>query len=120
MSPIRCKPIALEGTFTGRLSAGIAWASDYVFQDATGFMACLYRQPFGILRAGFGLLFAQNYVGRPVRVYGWYRRFNAPYVEIAHFQMMDTGEIVHPRTVLWSASLNVLGLLSGLLFLIAH
>lgn len=120
VSPIRCKPIALEGTFTGRLDAGIAWSSDYVFQDETGFVACLYRQPLAFLKLGFGLFFAQNYLGRPVRVYGWYRRFNAPYVEIAHFQMMDTGQIVRPRYVTFSAVLGIFGLLalSGLLWLV--
>jgi Zn-dependent protease with chaperone function len=120
VSPIRCKPVALEGTFTGRLDAGVAWSSDYIFQDQSGFISCLYRQPLGILKLGFGLFFAQNYVGRPVRVFGWYRRFNAPYVEIAHVQMMDTGEILRPRTVAITAGLNVLGLvlLSGLLYVI--
>ncbi len=37
---------AIEGTFTGRISPGIAWASDVIVQDDTGFLACFYRQPF--------------------------------------------------------------------------
>jgi hypothetical protein len=87
-------PVALEGEFTSRLSPGIAWAKDFILQDDTGFVACVYRQPLGMWEFLWGWLGADRYVGRRVRVYGWYRRFGAPYVEIARFETCDTREKV--------------------------
>ena len=98
---------AIEGTFTGRISPGIAWASDFIVQDDTGFLACLYRQPFGLMEAWFGLTNAQRFVGRRVRVYGWYRRFAAPYLEIHHFEVLDTGETVKAHYFPWAVAGNL-------------
>jgi uncharacterized membrane protein YeaQ/YmgE (transglycosylase-associated protein family) len=95
-------PAAIEGTFTGRISPGIAWASDFVVQDETGFLACLYRTPLGIMKLWFGLTTAERFVGRRVRVYGWFRRFNAPYLEIHHFELLDTGERVNSNYFVWA------------------
>lgn len=100
VSHIRCKPVVLEGTFVGRLKPGISWASDFVFQDSTGFISCYYRSAAGLMKLFFGIFMAKSYVGRRVRVYGWYRRFHSPFVEISHFEMMDSGEVVQPRYVL--------------------
>lgn len=99
---------ALEGTFTGRISPGIAWASDFIVQDDSGFLACMFRRPLGILKLWFGLTTAERYVGRRVRVYGWYRRFNAPYLEIHHFDVMDTGEKVYSNYFPWAVFGNIL------------
>ncbi|MDR3692141.1 MAG: M48 family metalloprotease [Fimbriimonas sp.] len=101
-------PAALEGTFTGRISPGIAWASDYIVQDDSGFLACLFRRPLGLMKLWFGLTSADRYVGRRVRVYGWYRRFNAPYLEIHHFEVLDTGEIVTANYFPWAVAGNLL------------
>ena len=108
VSHVNPVPVAIEGTFTGRISPGIAWASDYICQDETGFIACLFRRPLGIMKLWFGLTSGEHYVGRRVRVYGWYRRFNAPYLEIHHFQVMDTGEVVKANYFPWAVAGNVL------------
>ncbi len=105
-------PTAIEGTFTGRISPGIAWASDFIVQDDTGFLACLYRTPLGIMKLWFGLTTADRYVGKRVRVYGWYRRFNAPYIEIHHFDVLDTGERVNSNYFVWAVIGNLV-LLAG-------
>lgn len=101
-------PAALEGTFTGRISPGIAWASDFIVQDDSGFMACMYRRPLGLMKLWFGLTTAERYVGRRVRVYGWYRRLNAPYMEIHHFDVLDTGEKVYSNYFPWAVFGNIL------------
>jgi hypothetical protein len=100
-------PAALEGTFTGRISPGIAWASDFIVQDDSGFLACMFGRPLGIMKLWFGLTSAEHYVGRRVRVYGWYRRFNAPYLEIHHFEVMDTGEKVYSNYFPWAVVGNI-------------
>ena len=101
-------PSALEGTFTGRISPGIAWASDFIIQDDSGFMACLFRRPLEIMKFWFGLTSADRYVGRRVRVYGWYRRLNAPYLEVHHFEVLDTGEKVYSNYFPWAVAGNIL------------
>ena len=101
-------PTAIEGTFTGRISPGIAWASDFIVQDDSGFMACMFRRPLGMMKLWFGLTSAERYVGKRVRVYGWYRRFNAPYIEIHHFEVLDTGEKVSSNYFPWAVVGNLL------------
>jgi hypothetical protein len=54
-----------------------------VLRDETGFIRTLYRQPLGsISRFVFGVLKADEFIGRRARIYGWYRRAQAPYLEI--------------------------------------
>ena len=48
-----------------------------------------YRQVLGILDFAFGWLRAAKYVGRPARVYGWYRRAPVPYLEVDRIEMLD-------------------------------
>jgi len=109
MSHVSPKYVVLEGTFNGKLEAGVPWANDFILQDETGYLACLYRQPWAIFEGLFGLLYADLLIGRPVRVYGWYRRFNAPFLEIDGFQMLDTGETKRCYFRIWTIVLHVLG-----------
>lgn len=116
MSHVKPIPVALEGVLTGRVSPGIAWASDYVLQDESGFIVCLMKQPLAIFQIAFGLLEAEQHVGRRVRVYGWYRRFNAPFIEVSHIEIMGTGEKVRAwyyPGVLWGNGLIAVALLAG-------
>lgn len=90
VSYVRPIPVAIQGTFTGRVAPGVLWAGDFILQDASGFVTCIIRMPFG-LQCFFGWLRAASFVGQPVTVYGWYRRFAAPYVEVDHFVSMMGG-----------------------------
>jgi hypothetical protein len=92
VSHVNAKPVTLEGVFTGRIESVMIWGNDFILQDETGFVACLYNQPLGILEALFGIFHGQDMINRPVRVHGWYRRFNAPFVEIDRFELLDTRE----------------------------
>src|SRR2546423_462845 len=92
VSHVNPKYVVVEGTFTGRLEAGFFWAKDFILQDETGFISCIFRQPLLIWEGLFGWLTAGALVGRPVRVHGWYRRFNSPFLEIDKFEMLDTRE----------------------------
>jgi heat shock protein HtpX len=85
VSHIHPIPVIIDGELTGQLNAGVPWANDFIVQDQTAFMAAIYRQPLAILEGLFGLFSARGYVGSKVRVYGWYRRFTSPYIEIDHF-----------------------------------
>ena len=94
VSHVRPVAIAIQGTFTGRLSAGMAWADDYILQDATGFVACILHQPFKWLDWAWGWMYSERFIGQEVIVHGWYRRFDAPYIEISHFQVVSTRETI--------------------------
>ncbi len=90
VSHLTARPVIIEGTLTGRLEAGFFWANDFIVQDESGFIASIYRQPFGTLfETLFGILYMDGLIGKRVRVYGWYRRFGAPYVEIDRFEVLD-------------------------------
>jgi len=90
VSHVRPVAVAIQGTFTGRLSAGMAWADDYVLQDATGFVACILHQPLRWLDWAWGWMYGEQFIGQEVIVHGWYRRFGAPYIEISHFEVIST------------------------------
>lgn len=83
VSHVNAIPVVIEGEITGRLDPGIAWASDFILQDETGFIACIFRKPLGIWTFLFGWLEADDYVGKHVKIYGWYRRFTSPYIEVS-------------------------------------
>ncbi len=82
----------IEGTFTGRLSPGLAWVSDSILQSETAFIASIYRMP--VFTALWGWMNAQQYVGRKVRVHGWYRRLQAPVLEVSYFEVGGAGTSV--------------------------
>ena len=88
ITPISC---VVEGQIIGRGVPGLFWSDDLVLRDDTGFLTLQYRQPFGFLELLFGWLKAGKYVGRPARVYGWYRRAPVPYIEIQRIEMRDGG-----------------------------
>lgn len=82
VSPLRCVPVEIEGTIIGRGIPGIAWSSDLVIQDNTGFTTLIYRQPLGILELLFGLFSVDHLIGQRVKIRGWYRRGPGPYIEL--------------------------------------
>jgi hypothetical protein len=106
VSHVRPIPVAIQGVFTGRLSAGMPWADDYVLQDSSGFVACMLHQPLKFLEFLWGWMYSQRFVGQDVIVYGWYRRFGSPMIEISHFQVVSTKETIrsyyYPVTIVFS------------------
>jgi hypothetical protein len=112
VSHVKPIPVAIQGTFTGRVAPGVVWASDFILQDDTGFVTCLIRMPLGF-QCLFGWLRAASFVGQPVTVYGWYRRFTAPYVEVDYFVSMYGGRTdTYQRTAL--IVLSILGMVGTL------
>jgi Zn-dependent protease with chaperone function len=107
VSHVRPVPVVIQGMFTGRLSAGIPWADDYVLQDDSGFVACILHQPFRFFEWIWGWMYSQRFVGQEVLVYGWYRRFGSPFIEISHFQVVSTRETIrsyyYPAALAFSA-----------------
>jgi heat shock protein HtpX len=118
ITPIPC---IMEGEIIGRGVPGLFWSDDLVLRDDSGFLTLQYRQPFGFLEFLFGWLKAGKYVGRPARVYGWYRRAPGPYVEVQRIEMLDgRGDNVRCYYIWGNVALASLLLLVGvaLMFLL--
>jgi heat shock protein HtpX len=83
-------PCIIEGKIIGRGVPGLFWSKDLVLRDDTGLIQIIYRQPLGVLELWFGVSKAENVVGHPARVQGWYRRAPVPYVEISRVELTDS------------------------------
>jgi len=74
-SPIRGKPVELEGRIVGRGIPGLIFSEDMMFQDKTGLIYLNYE---GLIPFFSNLVFAifkiQKFVGKDVKAYGWFIR----------------------------------------------
>jgi Zn-dependent protease with chaperone function len=111
VSPVRPVPATVTGTIIGKGVPGLIWSEDFVIRDSTGILFLDYRQPLAIWSWLFGLLRAERYQGKEVRVQGWFRRGPTPYLEIYHMDVVDGSE--PSRTCYaYHASMFVSGLLA--------
>ena len=106
VSHIRSIPVELEGQIIGRGVPGLFYSKDLVFQDESGFITLIYRQPFGFWDTLFGVFRAGHLVGKKGKFKGWYRRGPAPYVEIAsaEFEDGDSTHCYYPAS-LWATAI---------------
>lgn len=91
VSHVHAVPVRIEGKVTGRASAGMRWADNFIVQDSTGFIAAKMNQPFGLMGALWGFMNSDRYIGDDVVIYGWYRRFGAPMIEIDRIEGRASG-----------------------------
>ena len=89
VSKVRSIPCTLEGEIIGRGVPGLFYSDDLVLQDNTGFMIVDYRQPLRIFEFLFGLLKAEELIGKRGKVMGWYRRAPRPYIELRKLEFED-------------------------------
>jgi Zn-dependent protease with chaperone function len=83
VSEMRPRAVRLKGEILGRGVPGAFWSADLVLRDPTGILFILYRQSIPLARFLFAITEAENYIGRPVEVEGWFRRGLTPYVEMS-------------------------------------
>lgn len=72
----------LEGKLIGRGDPGCIFDENFILQDDTGIIFLDYNQPLTIVNKLFALFRSKDYIDKPVKVKGWYRRFPVPMVEI--------------------------------------
>jgi Zn-dependent protease with chaperone function len=111
VSGVRPVPATLTGNIIGKGVPGLIWSKDFVMRDATGILFLDYQQPLAIWNFLFGLLRAERYQGKEVRVSGWFRRAPVPYLELYRVEAMDGSE--KPRKCY---SLHARLIVAGLLF----
>jgi len=120
-SPMAPIPCVVEGEIIGRGVPGLFYSPDLVLRDRTGFIRTLYRQPLGsIMRPLFGITKAEGLIGQKVRVHGWYRRAQAPYLEIYRIEPCGmAGDTVRCYFGLWMFASAALALLAGCMLVLA-
>lgn len=108
-------PCEVEGQVVGRGVPGLFWSKDLILQDNSGFIRLQYSQPLWVLEFVFAVWRAQRFMGKEVRVRGWYRRGPQPYIEIEHLSWLDAG-LAHSlrcffmhSTLAWSMFFLALG-----------
>jgi len=114
-SPLRGRPVVLEGTVIGRAAAGGKLTEDVMIEDRQGgLMVINYESPLGFLGNWW---FATRRVGRlmqtQVRVLGWFRRGVSQLVDLKSLHT-QSGELVKSWTAFWGKCGGVLVLLIGI------
>ncbi|NPD89256.1 MAG: M48 family metalloprotease [Asgard group archaeon] len=85
-SPLRGKPIRLQGTIIGRGTPGYYFSEDVVLQDPSGIITLDYNPVFGFMRWITALFRIEKLVGNQVDIIGWYRRTPRPLVMIKRLE----------------------------------
>jgi len=117
-SPLRGKPIRLQGDLIGRGDAGAKLGSDLKLQDPTGMIYLHYASRFGpIGNLLFGLKRVQKLLGTPVKVTGWFRRGVAPWVDLTELNT-ESGTTVKSFHRFWSFILGSGAIILGLLMVL--
>ncbi|VTR97836.1 M48 family metalloprotease [Tuwongella immobilis] len=89
VSPVRPVTATVTGEVIGKGVPGLIYCEDFVMRDQTGILLLDYQQPLGLWNFLFGLLKANDYQGKTVRVEGWFRRAPIPYFEIYRIETLD-------------------------------
>ena len=85
VSQVTSVPAIVEGTIIGKGDPGCIFSEDFVIKDKTGIMFLDYNQPMFIINKIFALFKSGKYVGKEIKVTGWYRRSPVPYIEIYQY-----------------------------------
>jgi hypothetical protein len=117
-SPLRGKPVKLQGELIGRGDAGYEFGSDLKLQDHSGMIYLHYASRFGPLgNFLFGMNRVKKLLGVQVGVTGWFRRGIAPWVDMTQF-LTESGTTVKSFHRLWLFILGSAAILLGLFLLV--
>jgi pyruvate/2-oxoglutarate dehydrogenase complex dihydrolipoamide acyltransferase (E2) component len=113
-SPLKGRPVRVQGTVIGRLDAGNRISEDVMIEDPSGgLMAINYESPFGFLGNWW---FAWRRVGKlmqqKVEVVGWFRRSVSQQIDLK--RMETGGEKISSWTGFWGKAGGVVVLLIGI------
>ena len=77
----------LEGTVIGKGDPGCIFNEDFTLKDETGIIFLDYNQPMFLLNKIFAIFKSHQYIDKPIKIKGWYRRSPVPYVEIYEMEV---------------------------------
>lgn len=99
-SPVRGKPIQLEGQVVGRGVPGYVFSEDMMYQDKSGLLLMNYHSAFGFIgNFFFALKKIKTLIGLPSRVTGWYYRGMAPIMTLRG--MEANGQSIRSYAHIW-------------------
>jgi hypothetical protein len=114
-SPIRGKPVVLEGEVIGRGVPGLVFSEDLMMQDGTGLMYLNYESIIPLLG---NLFFAWNKAeglkGRRIRAHGWFIRGISSRLELGR---ITNGEEIKSYVRAWCFIAGILIMALGFLLL---
>jgi Zn-dependent protease with chaperone function len=117
-SPLRGKPVRLNGALIGRGDAGNRVGSDLKLQDKSGMIFVRYASRFGPLgNLLFGAARVKSLLGSQVASVGWFRRGIAPWMDLVQLQS-EGGTIVNSYHRFWHFVLGGGAIALGLLLLV--
>jgi Zn-dependent protease with chaperone function len=113
-SPLKGRPVILEGVVTGRADAGNQIGEDFMVTDAGGgLMMINYESPFGRLgNWWFAVRRVGSLIQQPVRAVGWFRRGICQQVDLKRLEPQVGGRIAS-YTAFWGKAGGVLVMLLG-------
>jgi len=112
-SPLRGKPVKLEGELIGLGDAGYQFGSDLKLQDRTGMIYLHYASRFGPMgNFLFGMNRVKSLLGAQVGVTGWFRRGVAPWVDLTQLNT-ESGTTVKSFHRLWAFIFGGVAILLG-------
>jgi len=116
-SPLRGRPVAVQGTLIGRADAGSYIAEDMMMEDPQGGLMTLNYEHWLPLfgNAWFGWKTVTRLVGQPFQAVGWFRRGIGQQVDLD--ELRTQGETVSSYTGLWGRMGGVLVSLIGVVVL---
>jgi len=115
-SPVRGRPVRLEGKAIGRVQPGFIAGEDVIFQDTTGLMAVDFRSMLGII----GNLFAgwkrvPKHFDQPGAATGWFRRGMGGYLILR--ELKTTAGELRAKPFFWQVLLSAI-VIAGNFFLV--
>ncbi len=117
-SPLRGKPVKLQGELIGRGDAGYAFGSDLKLQDSTGLMFLHYASRFGPLgNFLFGMKRVKSLIGMSVESIGWFYRGMIPWTDLIRLKS-DNGTVVNSYHRFWSFVLSIGAIALGIILVI--
>ncbi|MCS7123173.1 MAG: M48 family metalloprotease, partial [Candidatus Aenigmarchaeota archaeon] len=100
-SPLKGKPVELEGEIIGRGVPGLIFSEDMVFRDKTGIIYLNYE---GIVPFLSNLVFAffklDNLIGKNVKIRGWFIRGGNARIELDEI-ITEDGKRIRSRVRIW-------------------
>ncbi len=116
-SPLRGKPVLLQGALIGRADAGSSFGEDMMMEDQGGGLMMLNYEHWLPLfgNAWFGYKTVRALIGQPVQARGWFRRGVSQQVDLDEM-ITAQGETVSSYTAFWGRFGGVAAFVLGLLF----
>lgn len=117
-SPLRGRPVQLQGQLIGRGNAGNILGSDLKLQDRTGMIFLRYASRFGGLgNLLFGIGRVKEMIGLQVSSVGWFRRGIAPWVDLAELTT-ESGTKVSSYPRFWQLVMGIIAIGFSLLMVL--